>query len=84
LILADGGTEKQTDMKVITRLSKSVVSLVLISGNLSVLSKKGYFHKLLDTIKYFLYCFTRILKFTDVCIYGCAVEKLCTASLSVT
>jgi len=44
LIPADRGTNKQTnkqrDMKDIARLSSSVFSHVLISGNLSVLSSK--------------------------------------------
>jgi len=36
------------------------------------------------TLKYSLYYFTILLKFTDVCMYGCAVEDLCTSSLVVT
>jgi hypothetical protein len=36
------------------------------------------------TIKRSLYYITRLLDFTDVSVYGCAVEYPCTASLSVT
>ena len=34
-------------------------------------------------MKYSLYYITRLLEFTDVCVYGCAAEILCSISLSV-
>jgi len=34
-------------------------------------------------IKYSSYYFARLLQFTDVCVYGGAVENLCTVSLGI-
>jgi hypothetical protein len=34
-------------------------------------------------MNYSLYYITRLLKFTDVCVYGCAFEDLCAINLSV-
>jgi hypothetical protein len=46
-------------------------------------SKEQNRTKYLYTIKYSLYYITRLLKFTDVSVYGGAVENLCTVSLGV-
>jgi hypothetical protein len=68
---------------IITHLSSLVFLHVLISWNLSVLSSTEVISYTTVYHNYCLYYITRMLKITDFFIYGCVVENLCTASLSV-
>ena len=59
----------------ITGLSSSVVSHVLISGNLSVLRSRTVISYITGHHKIFYVLFHQIVKvYTDVCVYECALK----------